>query len=193
VLDVREPIGDNALDELEAAAGTPEDHRAAAATLTAWADEPHPDDDVPPARLLSSAAWHLDTAGDPAEALRLHRRAVAAPGDVVPDARCYLHGALLEAGLDDEARQLADEIRRSAPTDSDVYLVMGENYALAGDLKQAHRWLTIGAERLERTDRPISGISIFHLLRARRHVRDSLGLPADDLDELVPPISLPEG
>ena len=74
------------------------------------------------------------------------------------DARCYLHGALLESGRVDEARELADVIRREAPADTDVYLVMGENYALAGDLTQAHRWLTMGAERLERTDRPISGI-----------------------------------
>jgi hypothetical protein len=66
---------------------------------------------------------------------------------------------------------------------------MGENYALVGDLAQAHRWLTMGAERLERTDQPIGGIGVFHLLRARRRVRDSLGLPADDLDALVPPIA----
>jgi tetratricopeptide (TPR) repeat protein len=188
VTDVREPVGDDALEKLEASAQTPEDHRDAAATLVAWADEPHAEDDVPPAQLLSAAAWHLETAGDPEHALDLHRRAVEAPGDVVPDARCYLHGALLETGHADEARQLADVIRRSAPTDTDVYLIMGENYALAGDLTQAHRWLTMGAERLERTDRPISGIGVFHLLRARRRVRDHLGLPADDLDALVPPI-----
>jgi tetratricopeptide (TPR) repeat protein len=188
VSDVRTPVDDDALEELEAAAQTPEDHRGAAARLVAWAEEPHADDDVPPARLLSAAAWHLETAGDPEQALDLHRRAVTAPGDVVPDARCYLHGALLENGHAAEAEELADVIRRSAPTDTDVYLIMGENYALAGDLRQAHRWLTMGAERLERTDQSISGIGVFHLLRARRRVRDGLGLPADDLDALVPPI-----
>ena len=186
---MREPVGDDDLEGWEVSAKTPEEHRAAAVTLVAWADEPHPDDEVPPARLLSSAAWHLETAADPEQALDLHRRAVEAPGEVVPDARCYLHGALLESGRVDEARELADVIRREAPADTDVYLVMGENYALAGDLTQAHRWLTMGAERLERTDRPISGIGVFHLLRARRRVRDSLGLPADDLDALVPPIA----
>jgi hypothetical protein len=189
VADVREPVVADDLEKWESSAQTPEDHRGAAVTLVAWADEPHPDDEVPPARLLSAAAWHLETAGDPERALDLHRRAVEAPGDVVPDARCYLHGALLETGHVDEARELADVIRREAPADTDVYLVMGENYALAGDLTQAHRWLTMGAERLERTDRPISGIGVFHLLRARRRVRDSLGLPVDDLDTLVPPIA----
>jgi len=191
VSDVREPVGADDLEKRESSAQTPEEHRSAAAVLVAWADEPHPDDEVPPARLLSSAAWHLESAGDADGALDLHRRAVEAPGDVVPDARCYLHGALLEAGHLDEARELADVLRREAPTDTDVFLVMGENYALAGDLKQAHRWLTMGAERLERTDRPINGIGVFHLLRARRRVRDSLGLPFDDLDALVPPIAQP--
>ncbi|NYJ03879.1 tetratricopeptide repeat protein [Petropleomorpha daqingensis] len=186
---MRGPVGDDDLEKWESSAQTPEDHRTAAATLLAWADEPHPEDDVPPARLLSSAAWHLETAGDAEDALDLHRRAVEAPGEVVPDARCYLHGALLESGRVDEARELANEIRREAPADTDVYLVLGENYALAGDLTQAHRWLTMGAERLERTDRPINGIGVFHLLRARRRVRDSLGLPFDDLDALVPPIA----
>jgi tetratricopeptide (TPR) repeat protein len=189
VADVRGPLGPGDLEKLETSAQTPDEHRAAAATLVTWAEEPLPEDDVAPARLLSSAAWHLETAGDTEQALDLHRRAVEAPGEVVPDARCYLHGALLESGRVDEARELADVIRREAPADTDVYLVMGENYALAGDLTQAHRWLTMGAERLERTDRPISGIGVFHLLRARRRVRDSLGLPADDLDALVPPIA----
>jgi tetratricopeptide (TPR) repeat protein len=189
VADVRGPVRDDDVENWESSARTPEDHRAAAVTLIAWADEPHPEDDVAPAQLLSSAAWHLETAGDAEDALVLHRRAVEAPGEVVPDARCYLHGALLESGRVDEARQLADEIRREAPADTDVYLVIGENYALAGDLRQAHRWLTMGAERLERTDRPIDSIGVFHLLRARRRVRDSLGLPTDDLDALVPPIA----
>jgi tetratricopeptide (TPR) repeat protein len=191
VADVRGRVGDDDLEKLETAAQTPGEHRDAAATLVAWADEPLPEDGVPPARLLSAAAWHLETAGDAEAALDLHRRAVEAPGDVVPDARCYLHGALLESGRVDEARELADVIRREAPADTDVYLVMGENYALAGDLAQAHRWLTMGAERLERTDRPISSVGVFHLLRARRRVRDSLGLPFDDLDALVPPIPQP--
>jgi tetratricopeptide (TPR) repeat protein len=192
VADVREPVGDDDLEKWEASAQTPEDHRDAAVTLVAWADEPHPDDDVPPARLLNAAAWHLEAAGDRQPALDLHRRAVTAPGDVLPDARCYLHGALLATGRNDEAQQVADHIRRSAPKDTDVYLFVAENYELADDLRQAHRWLTMGAERIERTDRqdlPVDGFGVFTLLRARRRVRESLGQPVDDLDELVPPIA----
>ena len=90
--------------------------------------------------------------GDAVAALDLYRRSVAARGEVLPDKRCYLHGALLKAGLHEEAHRLADEIRRSAPSDPDVYSFMGENRELAGDLRQAHRWLTMGARRLELSD-----------------------------------------
>ena len=193
---MRGPIDADDVEELEATALTDEAHRGAAATLIGWAEEPHAQDEVPPAGLLNAAAWHLAATGEGERVLDLHRRAVAAPGDVVPDARCYLHGALLTAGRLDEAQRLADEIRRSAPKDTDVYLFVAENYELAGDLKQAHRWLTMGAERIERTDRedlPANGFGVFTLLRARRRVRGSLGQPVDDLDELVPPVApLPE-
>lgn len=125
-----------------------------------------------------------------------HRRAVAARGTVPPDVRCYLHAAMLEAGLDDEARQLADEIRRAAPTDLDVYVFMGENYELAGDLHQAHRWLNMGVRKLEPVDqaellRLGTAHDGFVLLRARRRVREALHLPGDDIDELLPALPHP--
>jgi hypothetical protein len=83
------------VEGLEAAARTPAAHRQAAAELTAWATEQHPDDEVSPADLLSAAAWHLQQAGDTEPALELYRRAVAAEGTTTPDARCLLSAALL--------------------------------------------------------------------------------------------------
>ena len=77
---------------------TPEAHRSAAAELLAWAEQRHPDDEVTPADLLSAAAWHLGEAGDTEESLDLHRRAVAIGRTTSIDARCLLHGALLDAG-----------------------------------------------------------------------------------------------
>jgi tetratricopeptide (TPR) repeat protein len=197
VAGMRGAIGEDDVEELGATALTDEAHSQAAATLLGWAEEPHAQDAVPPAALLNAAAWHLQSAGMPEQVLDLHRRAVAAPGQVPPDARCYLHGALLTAGRIDEAQELAEEIRRSAPMDTDVYLFVAENYELAGNLEQAHRWLTMGAERIERTDRedlPADGFGVFTLLRARRRVRDGLGQPVDALDDLVPPVQpLTEG
>ena len=75
---------------------TPEAHRSAAAELLAWAEQGHPDDEVTPADLLSAAAWHLGEAGDTEESLDLHRRAVAIGRTTSIDARCLLHGALLD-------------------------------------------------------------------------------------------------
>ncbi|SFE51685.1 hypothetical protein SAMN05216574_10467 [Blastococcus tunisiensis] len=193
---VRGPVDDDDIEELEFSVRKPEDHRRAAATLLAWADEEHPDDEAEPARLLNAAAWHLEQVGERDTALGLYRRSVAARGTVLPDARCYLHAALLRAGLVDEARQLADEVRREAPADLDVYVFMSENHEMAGDLRQAHRWLNIGLRTLELPDPmdvpPDSGHSGYVLLRSRRRVRAALGLPPDDVDDLVPPLELPD-
>jgi tetratricopeptide (TPR) repeat protein len=188
---MRGPLSEDDIERLEQA-GTPEAHRSAATTLTAWAEEPHEDDEASTARLLNAAAWHLDQAGDREAALALYRRSVTAPGTVVPDKRCYLHGALLQAGRTDEARRLGNEIRRSVPEDLEAYAFVAENHELAGDVHEAHRWLELGAQRLERDGRtrirPDGDLAALLLLRARRRVRQNLGFPPDHLDELVPPI-----
>src|SRR3954453_6818662 len=82
---VRTPVSEDDVEQLESSAQTSGDHRDAAAALVAWAGEPGPEAEVPPARLLSSAALQLEPPADPEQALDLHRRAVAAPGDVAPD------------------------------------------------------------------------------------------------------------
>ena len=186
---VRPPLSFDDVESLEGAR-TPAEHRTAAEVLAGWAGEQHPDDDeVTPAALLSAAAWHLDMAGDPVAALELHRRAAAVAGDVPPDVRCYLHGALLRAGQAEEARALADEVRRSATDDLDVHVFMAENYEAAGDLRQANRWLALGTTRLDAADLEgrVDDDRALALLVARRRVRAALDLPPDGLDLLVPP------
>ncbi|WP_448627723.1 hypothetical protein [Geodermatophilus sp. URMC 64] len=187
---MRGPLSYDDIERLEFSARTPKAHRAAAQTLVTWAEEPHPqDDDVTPAEFLNAAAWHLAAAGDDDAALQMHRRAVAAPGHVEPDARCYLHLALLRAGLRDEADRIADEVRRAAPTSADVYVFMAENYEITGDLKQTHRWLAMGTSRLlppEARPPADDDYRALLLLRSRRRIRQQLGFPEDDLDPLVP-------
>jgi tetratricopeptide (TPR) repeat protein len=188
---VRGPLSDDDIEMLEANARTPKAHRKAAATLEAWATESHPDDETSPAAMLTAAAEHLQRAGDRDEALAVLRRSATAPGDVPPDKRCYLHSGLLGAGLHEEARQLAEEVRRSAPSEPDVYSFMAENYELTGDLQQALRWLTIGLRHVElptdADELEEMAWQSTYLLRARRRVREALGFPPDELDELVPP------
>ncbi|MGY1601616.1 tetratricopeptide repeat protein [Geodermatophilus sp. SYSU D00815] len=188
---MRAPLTPDDLERLEVAATTPAAHREAAQTLVGWAEHPHQDDgEVGPAALLSAAAWHLDRAGDAAGALALHRRAAAAAGHVPPDTRVYLHAALLRAGETEEARHLADQLRRERPEDPDVYTFMVENFEQAGDLRQAHRWAELGAGLLESA--AAEGLladerSTELLLRSRRRVREALGFPPDELDAVVPP------
>jgi predicted Zn-dependent protease len=186
---VHRPLTSDQVEELYARARTPEQHRATAEKLAAWAEEARPDDqDVSPASLLVSAGEHLTEAGDPEGAVALFRRAVATGQHVPPDVRCYLHGGLLRVGDTGAARRIAEELRRERPVDGDVYLFLGENHELAGDLREAHRWLTMGARRAiddveagdDRAAEDAAG-----LLMARLRVRHALDLPLDEYDELV--------
>ena len=174
------------IEGLEASARTPQAHRRAAARLTEWAEQQHPDDEVTPADLLSAAAWHLGRAGDTEASLGLYRRAVTAEGTTTPDARSLLHAALLEAGRLDEARQVADDFRRSHPRIADC-ADMAECFEVVGDLEQAHRWAEMGVNRLELDapeDADDAESDVITLLDVRRRVREELGFPPDELDEL---------
>ena len=181
---VRTWVTSDDIERLEASARTPAAHRKAATTLTEWADQEHPDDEVSTAELLAAAGWHLDQAGDVEAALDLHRRAVAATGTTTPDARCMLTAALLDAGRLDEARQVANELRRAGPRIID-FASMAEVLEMHGDLVQANRWAAMGVSRLQLatdTDEP-EAWEVEILFDVRGRVRQELGFPPDDLDE----------
>src|SRR3712207_6247059 len=146
---VRAPLSFDDVEDLELAAETPEQHRAAAARLVAWSEEPHPEDDaeVTPAMLLAHAGEMLTSVGDHEDALDLYRRAAAAEGDVVPDVRCHLHHGLIAVGDRDAARRLAEEVRRSRPADADVYALIGEDYEAGGDLLAGNWGVNLGLRR----------------------------------------------
>lgn len=166
---------------------TPAAHRSAAAELLAWAEERHQDDEVTPADLVSAAAWHLSKAGDVEAGLDLHRRVVAMGGGTSVDARCLLHAALLDAGQHEEARQVADDLRRSRPTLTEC-ASMAENFYLIGDLRQAHRWAEMGVNQLqlEAPEDISDDFGVIVLQNIRRSVRRKLGFPPDELDEMRP-------
>jgi hypothetical protein len=136
---------------------------------------------VSPADLLSAAAWHLEQADDIQASLDLHRKAVAAEGTTTPDARCLLHAALLEAGQLDEAQQVADGVRRSAPRLVDM-VAMAENFEMTGHLQHAHRWVAMAVSRMELASEEPELHEVETLFSARRRIRAALGFPPDDLD-----------
>ena len=190
---MRGPLSLDDVDELELGAETPQQRRAAAARLVSWSEERHPEDDaeVTPAMLLAHAGEQLTSVGDHEAALDLYRRAVQAEGDVVPDVRCHLHHGLVAAGDVDAARRLAEEVRRSRPTDVDVYVLIGEDYEAIGDLAEANRWMNLGLRRLvdglEDPEGPPPEFTTALFLTARRRVRDALGFPPDEFDLMLPP------
>ena len=74
-----------------------------------------------------------------------------------------------------------------------MYLFIGEDYQIAGDLAEANRWLNLGLHRLlAAASDGAEGLSGFQpalLLGSRRRVRQELGFPPDEFDErsLLPP------
>ncbi|SDX58028.1 hypothetical protein SAMN05660209_00759 [Geodermatophilus africanus] len=172
-------------------AETPEAQRAWAAQLVAWAADRHPEDspEVTPAALLIEAGETVELLGDHPAALDLYRRAAAAEGTVAPDARCYVHRALVATGELPSARRLAEEVRRSAPADTSSYAMIGETWEKAGDLVEAHRWMNLGlralGRRAEGGDPTATGIDLILLLIVRRRLCRALELPPDAGDRLA--------
>ncbi|SFO42486.1 hypothetical protein SAMN05660359_03359 [Geodermatophilus obscurus] len=191
---MRRPRTQDDLDAAYALRQTPEQSRAVSRQLETWAAEgTRAGDEVNAAELLVCAGEGLARIGDTHEAVRLFRRAVATGEPVVPDVRCYLHHGLLAIGDTDAARELADGIRRERPADADVYLFIGEDHEIHGDLREAHRWLTLGARvalgDVDDADEPEAldaATGAAFLLTARRRVRRRLDMPPDDWDGLVP-------
>lgn len=180
---MRRPLGFEDIEGPHATARRPEQHIAAAQRLRGWAREIHPDDEVDPAQMLVAAAWHLQQIGDHEQAVEVATLAVEASGDAPPDTRCWLHEALISAGLLDRARTLGAEIRRSRPTEPGVYLVVGESYEMIGELEEANRWFTTGRVRLGSTEPgSVPSTEIMMLMAARRRVRTELGFPPDEDD-----------
>lgn len=190
VLRARQPLNEDDIEAVGWAAHTPAAHLSAAAWLQAAAAAPHPEDEVGPAELYVAASDQLSFAGDTPGALALCRAAVSAGGHVPPDVRVFLHHALLAAGEGEEARAVAEDIRRSRPGDLAVYSFVGESYEVTGNLAQAHRWFTLGLQRAL-TD-PATGGDPSELASgsegrmlgvARARVRRDLDMPPDELDD----------
>lgn len=166
----------------------PEAHREAAADFQAWANEPHPDDEPEASRaeLLVSAAAQLSMAGDHEPALGLLREAAASGEHVSPDIRAYLINGLLECGLGEEADKVADDLRRERPADVMVHDLVGTAYERADRLDVALRWFTSGTLRAARADDDdVDDFDTFLLMASRYRVRQKMGFPPDDLDEVA--------
>lgn len=162
------------------------DQAAVAAQLVAWAEDDSVEhaEGADPCNLLVSAADHLGYAGDFEGQLALLDRAEGAEGDSLVKLDAHRVGALLHLGRIDEAKALADALRKGDPPGPFTCEVMAEAYLDHGDNRQAVRWLNIGLRQLEDAD-PSEGIDtgMEILLLRRYHIRREASMPIDAYDE----------
>jgi len=175
---MRPPISNDDVEELEFPAPEP---RAVAERILAWAQDPHPDDEVSPRELLTRAGEQLELADDVEGALAVYRRAVDTDGDVVLDPRTHLVTLHLKRDERDDALAQDRELRRSKPHSSANYEYMGEVWAEHGDLRRALGWYTRGILRHEQGP-PFPDDDLAMLCLGRWQVREELGHHPDDYD-----------
>ena len=162
------------------------DQAAIAAQLVAWAE----DDTVEhaegsdPRYLLVSAAEHLGFAGDFDGQLAMLDRAERIEGDSYVKLDAYRIDALLHLGRVDEAKVLADALRKSDSPDPFTCEVVSQAYLDHRDTKQALRWLNIGLRLLEDAA-PDEGLdTVLDMMLIRRYgIRRATAMPMDAYDE----------
>ncbi|MCL9762015.1 tetratricopeptide repeat protein [Frankia sp. AiPa1] len=177
-------ITDDDVDEIVYRAAGDGDHRGAAARLEALAERTgEHDDPTNRASLLVDAGSQYGIAQDWPEAIRCYRAAVADGSPCSPDARAWLHDALLRAGQTDEASTLRATLKATRSDDPALYEAVAESLEQADLRTDAHTWFTMGYHRCEAA--PVPEFMLDLLLVGRRRVRHSLGHPADDLDAVA--------
>ncbi|WP_299038287.1 hypothetical protein [uncultured Pseudokineococcus sp.] len=191
---MRSPLTFDQFTQLAERASTPEGALAGAATLLAWAEAPHPDDDVSPRELIAMAGNLRGAGGDAEGGVELLQRALSTEGEAWADPRGDLHHLLVAAGRDEEAQAVAEELRREKPTPAQALRDVATTLWDRGRLTEAHRWYTLAASRVLREaedgSTPPGMDALPGLLADRAEIRVELDLPTDELDELGSQIDL---
>lgn len=179
---MREPLTLDDLDTLEAPASTSGDgdHGRLAEHYLELARDPHPDDELLPGDFLVLAGEHRHLDGDTEGALRLFAEAATHEVSEGPDPRAWQVRLLFALDRPEEALELSEQLRRSRPTATETYLVMGEVWE-GRDGRQALGWLTRGAVLADETQAPPG--QLYLLCMARWRVRAALGHQPDEFDE----------
>lgn len=156
-----------------------DDHESLARRLDNLARQ-YTSGDMSRATLLTLAAEEWRQAERPLRALDCLQRAVDDGGEVSVDPRAGIADILFELGRPDEAREMIKAIGAEEPVASGTSLSITETLVAYVDLPTALEWATRGAQSAAPGSAEHTA-----LLRARYRIRVDLGLPEDDLDQLL--------
>lgn len=167
------------LDRLLEQALLADDHTSLARALDELAVT-YTSGDVSRASILVLAAEEWRAAGQPARAMDCFQRAVEDGGEATMDPRAGIADTLFELDRPEEAREVIETIRAEGLVSPTTAHNIAETLVAYGDLRAGHEWATQAVLACDETDPEHVA-----LLRTRYRIRVDLGLPEDDLDELV--------
>jgi hypothetical protein len=154
----------------------------AAAALESLVERLPAASEVTRAEVLAAAAAYRGGGGDYQAALALLERARADGSASRVSLHAMIASVLLAADRRDEAREQLAEIPLAATRNVRTLGLVAQIYADLDDLPSAHKWLTKAASIAERNE---SSLSYVPLILRRRSIREELGYPADDFDEVA--------
>lgn len=137
------------------------------------------------AEYLSHAAEFYETHDRLDDALRCLREAIADGGTTWVDVRVRLVRVLLLLGEDDEADNLARELRRSLGSVANIDTVvewLAEAFEEVGRLREALRWFNLGVRSIDPEVLDDGDDWSLGILNGRSRVRRALGLGHDGYD-----------
>jgi len=151
---------------------------------------------MPRAEAFLRAGEQYLMADDPAAAVGGFRRAMADGGPVFVDPRVGLARALFQLGRDAEALALIGRLKAEGPTGPRVCDLVAELLVDRSDLQGGLEWATAGVElclRRAAEERSQDGgaagdddeSELRLLLSLRYRIRNDLGLPEDNYDEML--------
>jgi tetratricopeptide (TPR) repeat protein len=141
--------------------------------------------------LLEIATARLDV-GEPDRAVDIWRDLIAGGGEDSDYARVELAEYLFGIGQDEDARAELAALKATARTSGGGWTLAAELLQERGELAESLVWYTMATERF--TPEEMAGLggnagwatSAGMLVRSRRGVRQAMGLPPDETDQLVP-------
>lgn len=173
-------------DALEFDAVASGDHAAAARQMSLLAATGLETAGMPRAEAFLRAGEQWLLADDPAKAVARFLRAMEDGGPVFVDPRVPLSRALFQLGRQAEAQAIISRLKAEGPASPRICDMVAELLVECGDLPAALDWATTGVGLcLNQAGDADTSSELPLLLRLRYRIRNDLGLPEDDYDQLL--------